>query len=317
MKNYVCYGHDLSYFTRKLEAALMFYRADFTRETVKLTSVEEPARKRAGTHVIPVLETPEGWALWDTTPIMRMLDGRFPARRMFPHGKSGLLVHIIENFLDEWLGRTMVHYRWHYPECAKIAATELASGNAEVATNIAAWGAKACRATGTELPHQREMAEAEYERILMAVDAQLQQTRYLMGDAPCAVDTVILGGLRAHTMVDPVPNRLVDIYPRVRDWATIGGGADAWDGVEALDGSTDFAKFMLEEMQKAFVPFALANRTALGVGEKVFTANIYDEDVSYLARPYPEQACQMVSEHIARLGADEYVRSLGLEKLYL
>lgn len=317
MKNYVCYGHDLSYFTRKLEAALVFYGADFTRETVSLTSVEETARKRAGTHIIPVLETPEGWALWDTTPMMRMLDGRFAARRMFPHGETGLLVHIIENFLDEWLGRTMVHYRWHYPECAKVAASALASGDAEIAANIATWGAKACRATGTELQHQRDMVEAEYERILVAVNTQLALTPYLLGDAPCAVDAVILGGLRAHTMVDPVPSRLVDKFPRVRAWAEIGGGADTWNGRGSVDGSTDFAKFMLEEMRGTFVPFALANRKALGAGEKVFTVNIYGENVTYLARPYPEAACQMVSGHIAQLGAEDYVRSLELGALYL
>ena len=138
-----------------------------------------------------------------------------------------------------------------------------------------------------------------------------------MGSAPCAVDTVILGGLRAHTMVDPVPSRLVDKFPCVQEWAAIGSGADAWDESGTQDGTTNFAKFMLKEMQQAFVPFALANRKALGAGEKVFTAKIYDEDVSYLARHYPEKACQMVSEHIVQLGAKDYVKSLGLEALYL
>ena len=316
MGKYTYYGHDLSYFSRKLESALIFYGADFETVQVNLGIPTEEARKRAGTHVIPVLETPEGWALWDTTPIMRMLDGRF-APQMFPQDELGLLVHIIENFLDEWLGRTMVHYRWHYPECANFAAPILGAGDEQIAKGIAAWGLKACRATGVEPPHQQAMAEAEYERILVAVDTQLKQTNYLMGDAPCAVDTVILGGLRAHTMVDPVPSRLVDKFPRVQEWATIGGGADAWDGSGSLTGDTGFARFMLEEMQTAFVPFALANRKALDADEKVFTANVYDEDVSYLARPYPEKACQMVSEHIAQLGAEDYVTSLGLGALYL
>ncbi len=313
---YTYYGHDLSYFSRKLESALVFYGADFDRVQVNLGIPTEEARKRAGTHVIPVLETPEGWALWDTTPIMRMLDARF-STKMFASGELGVLIHIIENFLDEWLGRTMVHYRWHYRECAEFAAPIMGNGDEQIAKGIAAWGLKACRATGVEPPHQQAMVEAEYERILAAVDVQLRQTRYLLGDAPCAVDAVILGGLRAHTMVDPVPSRLVDKYPRVREWATIGGRADAWNGSGSLDGDTGFARFMLEEMQKAFVPFTLANRKALGAGEKVFTANIYDENVTYLARPYPEKACQMVSEHIAQLGAEAYVRSLGLEALNL
>ena len=35
---------------------------------------------------------------------------------MFPEGLSGLLVHIVEEILDEWVARVMVHYRWHYAE---------------------------------------------------------------------------------------------------------------------------------------------------------------------------------------------------------
>ena len=316
MGKYTYYGHDLSYFSRKLEAALVFYGAEFDRVQVGLGAPSEEARKRTGTHVIPVLETPEGWALWDTTPIMRMLDARF-STKMFASGELGVLIHIIENFLDEWLGRTMVHYRWNYRECTEFAAPIMGNGDAQLAKNIAAWGLKACRATGVEPPHQQAMVEAEYARILGAVDAQLQQTKYLMGDAPCAVDAVILGGLRAHTMADPVPRRLVDKYPRVGTWAVIGGGADAWDGSGSLDTDTGFARFMLKEMQQAFVPFALANRKAVAAGEKLFTAKIYDEDVTYLARPYPEQACQMVSDHIAQMGAEDYAKSLGLGMLYV
>jgi len=316
MGKYTYYGHDLSYFSRKLESALVFYGADFDRVQVSLGVPSEEARKRAGTHIIPVLETPEGWALWDTTPIMRMLDARFSAK-MFASGELGVLIHIIENFLDEWLGRTMVHYRWNYTESAEFAAPLLAGGDAQIAKDIAAWGSKACRATGVEPPHQQGMAEVEYERILKAIDVQLQQTRYLMGDAPCAVDTVILGGLRAHTMVDPAPSRLVDKYPRIQKWAAIGDGADDWDGSGALNGDTGFARAMLEEMQTAFVPFALANRKALAAREKAFTATIYGEDVSFLTRPYPEVACQMVSDHIAKMGAQDYVKSLGLGALYL
>ena len=101
-------------------------------------------------------------------------------------------------------------------------------------------------AHGRWLLYGAAMAEAEYERILEAVDKQLTLTPYLLGDAPCAVDAVILGGLRGHTMVDPVPSRLVDNYPRVRDWAEIGTGkADSWDGSGSQDSNTGFTKFML------------------------------------------------------------------------
>lgn len=313
---YTWYGHDLSYFSRKLEAALIFYGLDFERAQVRLGEVEETARKRAGTHIIPVLQTPEGWALWDTTPIMFLLDGRAPGRRMFGSGEKGVLAHIVENFLDEWLGRTMVHYRWHYKESADFAAPLLAVGNAQAEAGIRGWGLKACRATGVEPAYQQEMAEMEYRRIIEAVEAQLTEARFLMGNAPSAVDAVILGGLWGHTLADPAPRRMVTAYPRVVKWAE--SSKRGWDGSGTLTKTpTDFAKAMIAEMKTAFLPFALGNRAALAAGKKGFMANVYGEDVSYLARPYPERACQMVSDHIRRENAEDMVRALGLADLYL
>jgi len=151
--NYHLYGNDLSLFTRKLEAALIFYGLTFEK------SPNTPEiNQRAGTHQIPVLLTPENWALSDTTPILQMLDGRYPERAMFPEGLKGLLVRVLEEFLDEWIARVMVHYRWHYKESADFASIRLGNGNEEVARAIANWGPRACRATGTESQIQQKAA---------------------------------------------------------------------------------------------------------------------------------------------------------------
>lgn len=53
---------------------------------------------------------------------------------MFPQGLQSVLVHIVEEYFDEWIARTMVHYRWH-------------------------------RATGVYSDRQKEAAEEEYVRI--------------------------------------------------------------------------------------------------------------------------------------------------------
>ena len=111
---YTVYGGELSYFTRKLEAALIFYGADFDMLNKGEHNPQE-IESRSGTHQVPVLQTPENWMIGDTTPLMQLLDSRFPARRLFPKGPLGVLVQIVEEYFDEWVARTMVHYRWHYP----------------------------------------------------------------------------------------------------------------------------------------------------------------------------------------------------------
>ena len=145
-------------------------------------------KQRSGSHQLPALGTPEGEILADTTPIMLLLDERFPECRMFPEGPAGVLVHVIEELLDEWVSRVCVHYRWHYPENEAFAlAARLAADFAAEGQERASWGRRACRATGTELPGQRAAAEAEYLAILASANEQLGGSRYLLGDRPCGV----------------------------------------------------------------------------------------------------------------------------------
>lgn len=305
---YVLYGTGFSLFTRKLEAALRFYRADFRLESKALRSADELER-RAGTHQVPLLHTPENWVLADTTPVIDLLDGRFPQRRLFPEGRLGVLVHVVEEILDEWYARVMVHFRWHYDENTRhvirlVLGREVAPEEARQHP-LAQWGPRACRATGTDSPHQQKKAEEEYFALLDTLERQLGTTRFALGDRPTAVDAILLGGLRAHTISDPTPD--LSGYPRVLAWE--GAGADSWDGggeLAAFEEPTPLAEHVLAVGRACYAPFALGNAAALAERRKAFVVETYGEDTSYLTRPYPERSREMIRERIAlRLGDGE------------
>ncbi len=319
MGHYTIYGGELSYFTRKLEAAMRFYGADF-----EMKRKTPEAEQRSGTHQVPVLHTPENWMIADTTPLMTMLDERFPRRRLFPAGPIGVLVQVVEEYFDEWIARTMVHYRWHYEESARFASSRMA-GNEEMAARVLAWGPRACRATGTESEIQQREAEAEYVRILEAAEAQLEDTPYLLGNRPTAVDCIVLGGLRAHTNMDPDPKKITAGYPGVIAWCE--SEAEKWDGSGELapfPESTEFARFVLGEMRDTYRPYLLANREAQAAGAKAFHAVIYDEDVSYLTRPYPPFSATLITERLQNLSNEsersavlDWLTSAGLEECFV
>ena len=226
-QQYIVYGGELSYFTRKLEAALIFYGADFEIRP-KSPDVGPTVEQRSGTHQVPVLHTPENWMIADTTPLIRLLDSRFPGMEMFPGGELGVLVHILEEHFDEWVARSMVHYRWHYEESAVFASERMAMGNKEAAARVRAWGPRACRATGTDSEVQQQAAEDEYHRFMAAAEEQLGETAFLLGDRPTALDCVVLGGLRAHTLMDPTPKAQMKQYERVGAWSD--SLANEWNG---------------------------------------------------------------------------------------
>ena len=303
-QHYTLYGSEFSLFTMKLDAALRFYGADY-RLKRKTPDIAQNIESRSGTHQVPVLLTPENWMLGDTTPILQLLDGRFPGREMFPGGSGegraalGILTQIVEEYFDEWVARTMVHYRWHYEESAVFASRAMTGGDASAAALIRAWGPRACRATGTDSKHQQEQAEAEYMRIMQAIESQLQSTPYLLGSRPSAVDCIVLGGLRAHTNKDPDPKRAIAKYEAVIQWSE--KTADQWDGQgewTAFPESTPFVNFVLGEMRNTYAPFILGNAAAYDAKAKAFHTEIYGEDVSYLCRAYPETSRRMIRDKI-------------------
>ena len=301
--DYTIFGSPISLFTRKLEAAMQFYGAPFTFES-KDDGNREPIEQRSGTHQIPVLKTPENWMLADTTPMLMLLDTRFPQRRLFPSGPLGVLVHIIEEVLDEWTARVMVHYRWHYDDNTQAVISELRAREVSVeeARNypLAQWGLRACRATGTEMEPQQEAAEREYLGILAALETQLQETNFALGDRPSAVDTILIGGLRGHTNYDPIPD--LSEFPTVLKWEQ---QVSDYDGVAgdwaAFPDSTPFGQHILELARAEYKPFILVHRNALASSEKAFVVQTNGEEVSYLARPYPERSRQMIADRIDRL----------------
>jgi glutathione S-transferase len=323
---YVIHGAPFSLFTRKLEAALQFYELPFRLETAGIGG-DGAAAKRADTHQIPVLQTPENWMIADTTPILDLLDARVPARRLFPSGPLGVLVHILEEVLDEWVARVMVHFRWHYAENTRHIVGQFLGREVSLAEAaefpLAKWGPRACRATGTELEFHQQAAEEEYFALLAALETQLGETVFALGDRPTAVDTILLGGLRAHTNADPLPD--LSAYPRCTAWCE--GTADLWKGdgqLAPFPQSTPFAAHVLTLARDEYVPFLLGNAKALETSQKAFSVETHGQTASYLARPYPEKSREMLKDRIRnQLDASEreqvegWLENKGLSAAFL
>jgi glutathione S-transferase len=310
-ERYVVYGMDRSYFSRKLEAAMQWYGLpfDFTAKTMVLAPDIE---SKSGTRQVPVLVTPEGEYLRDTTPILLALDERVPERRMFPPGTLGVLVHLVEEWFDEWLPRTALHYRWNFPDSAEKARADIAAQiapeaqpevQATIGQGIQHWGTRACRATGMSEAAPQRAAEDEYRHIMTAIDEQLKTTRFLLGDRPCVVDAVVLGGLRAHFDADPAPRTVIEDLTALRAW--LDGGCE-WDGAGELapfPESTGLARVVLAAIGNTLLPYALANRDALTNGDKAFVIAVHGNEVSYRARPYVEESRQMIATRVSSLDA--------------
>ena len=299
MSEYTIFGSEISAFTRKLEAAFECYGVDFVIKR-KTPEIKDALEGRSGTHQIPVLRTPENWILADTSPIMMLMDSRYPHRRLYPLGINGVLVHILEEVLDEWMVRAMVHFRWHYDDNTVFVISRLTGNNLDIETarqhQLAQWGLRSCRATGTESVAQQAYAEKEYFSIVEALEEQLSHTSYALGACPTAVDTILMGTYRGHTNFDPSPD--MSRFKRIAEWNSRDHSQGQRSELDAFANPSPFVQRLLTIAREQYAPFALANKRALDNGDKAFVINTYGEDVSYLAREYPERSRRMIVQRI-------------------
>jgi glutathione S-transferase len=319
MPAHTLYGYELSYFTRKVEAALQLKGITYRRASKTLWR-KWAIERRVGTHQVPVLRTPDGRLLFDSTPIVSYLDGLNIGPRLHDDGPRGVLIRVVEEWLDEWLPRAVIHFRWNLPECAEAASLAIAKETLprapsviqrHIAAKIATWGKRACRALGVDNPHQQAAAEGEVVRLFDALERQLHITPYAMGDCPTAVDATLIGGLRAHFLNDPVPRRLLSAYPKVLTWAERATAETTRGALPSFPDTTDFGRFILAELTGPYRTMLLGNASALQASDRSFTVDVYGAPQSYLTRAYPECSRQLINEAIGSLPLAEQGRLEG------
>ena len=119
--DYRLVGNELSLFTRKLEAQLRFQRLPW-RWQFKTQERTPELEARAGTHFIPLLETPDGLAHprhdSDRPHAQPALPRVYAVLPEAPLQRASTF--ILEDFFNHWLGRSCVHSRWCYPDNVRV-----------------------------------------------------------------------------------------------------------------------------------------------------------------------------------------------------
>ena len=155
-----------------------------------------------------------------------------------------------------------------------------------------------------------------FDGVMAALDRQLHETRYCLGNRPCAADAVLLGALRAHLGADPEPRRRLHAYPQVLKWAATPPEWSDMDQLDQPESPGPFAECVLSQAGEDYRCWALGNARALEKGEKAFTAVLDGQEVSFRTRAYPEQSRQALVSWIRRLNAPDRSEATQLLRRY-
>jgi glutathione S-transferase len=274
---WIVHGTDASYFTGKLEAVLRAKGIAHRLEPFSEAGMRRCAR-HTGVLQVPQVECPDGSWLVDTSLIIEHLEKVQPEPALGPRVPSVRFVSLLlEDFADEWLWRPAMHYRWSFPENARLMSAWLAEHVAErrAPAWLKRWYWKR-RQHGTFVAGDgvtastRGAVEAAYLDTLAVLEPIFARRPYLLGERPTQADFGFFGPLFRHFASDPVPARILRARaPAVQEWVARMWNAqpDRFAGAplpEAIPG--DLAA-LLGRVARDYVPALDANAKAFANGE--------------------------------------------------
>ncbi|MCH8071534.1 MAG: glutathione S-transferase [Proteobacteria bacterium] len=221
-------GHEFSLYSGKARAYLRYKQIPF----IESSTPEDRAliSERVGRRVIPVVVTPDGECVQDTTEIIDYFEQRYPEPSVYPAGAWQRLVSLLfEVYGDEWLVLPAMHYRWHFKRqnlayVLRNFGDIIKPGWPRLLRPIG--GLPAAMVFGNLYKpvmgrSRRNIGEVEksYESFLDDFSRHLEDHEYLQGSRPGIGDFGLIGPLYAHLYRDPYPGALMrQRAPNVAQW---------------------------------------------------------------------------------------------------
>ncbi|HYD48413.1 MAG TPA: glutathione S-transferase family protein, partial [Terriglobales bacterium] len=223
---YRIYGNELSPYSVKVRSYLRY--KDIPHQwIVRTPAVEEEFGRYAKLPLIPLVVTPDGRGLQDSTPIVEQLEQIFPEPSIHPEDAAlRFLSFLIEEYADEWGNKPMFHYRWFYAPNQQSAGERLARsmmpdlGEEQIAGGIEMIKSRMIprlKFVGSS-EQTKAQIEGSFERQLAILEAHLAQRPYLFGGRPVLADFAWYAQLY-ECLSDPTPGAVMrQRAPRVVGW---------------------------------------------------------------------------------------------------
>lgn len=227
-KPYTHYAWHLSYFSGKSRSYLLYKDIPFVEKAIDFFTFSYRAKKLTGAAVMPVIVTPQGEWLQDTSVIIDRLEQDFPKAPVVPSTPvQKFASYLMELWGDEWWLVIAMYTRWCHPENYPLFLNDAGSGLLPGFPRFLQnrLGAKAANQMRSHLPllgitsETRELLGDWTRNTLDLLDAHFAKHPFLFGDKPSLGDFGLIGPMYAHLGRDPWSKReLIDPRKNVRAW---------------------------------------------------------------------------------------------------
>lgn len=224
----------------------------------------------------------------DSTPIIRRLETLQSDRSVIPTDPIlRFLNELIEDYADEWLTKSMFHFRWAHEADWRNAAPLLVywgmnTAPAEMAEQFAADFAKRqidrLYVVGSN-DVTAETIETSYARLVDILDKLIAHKGFVLGARPSSADFALFGQLTQLAIVEPTSAAITSkISQRVRAWVDImedmSGLKVSEDDWFTAEEATSALQPLLAEIGRTYAPAMIANAMAVMNGDDSFETEI-------------------------------------------
>ena len=280
---YRIYGAEMSPYSVKVRSYFRYKRIPH-RWIVRNAETEAEYQKLAKIPIVPLVVTPDGTALQDSTPIIEHVEALHPEPSIHPADPVGAFVSaLLEEFGDEWGNKWMFHYRWardvdQLSSAGRLARAMLPTNDEEhhaaAAATVRARMVDRVWFVGSNEQNAPQI-ESSFREALQQLDAHLADRPYLFGARPAFADFALWGQIY-EAWTDPTAGALIeghghDVLAWVQRmlWPRAEGEFEAWSSLEAT-----LMPLLQLQVGRLFLPWTLANAAAVATGLEQFTVEL-------------------------------------------
>ena len=279
-------GAEMSPYSVKVRSYFR-YKAIPHQWVLRNAASQADYEKYARMPIIPLVVTPDGKGIQDSTPIIDAMEKLYPAPSIHPDdGIASFVSALIEEFGDEWGNKWMFHYRW-------AREVDQVSSAGRIARMRGPKAAEQEHAAFTEKVRARmvdrvwfvgsnEMTapqiEAGFMDMLGLLDSHLAGRPYLFGGRPAFGDFGLWGQIY-QMWTDPTAGAIIGGgAPHVLDWVhrmlwpKAEGGFESWVAL-----APTLMPILTEQVGAQFMPWTCANEKALTEAREEFSVTLGDK----------------------------------------
>lgn len=314
--HYTLWGTPHSYFSGKARSYLIKKQVPYVELMASDPRFLGEIVPAVGHMVIPVVESPSGELIQDTSAIIDHVEARHGEVVLEPEGPvQQVVARILDAFGSNYLMAIAMHYRWSFraeqelflqAEFARAVPTAM-----PYEQRLAAAQMIMARFNGTlpalgVTPETAPALETAFEELLDVLEAHFRLYPYLLGGRPSLADFGMIAPLYAHLARDPVPARLMRTRaPSVARWTERMFEPTIADSDYADTGGTYPADDAIPESLEAVLKVVFAQWTpGFAADVAQFEAWLAEQDEAPSGTVVAQEGKRQVHPHVGMIAYD-------------